>query len=200
MLLFLVKVAGVSAGFVLADQIYDTVYTEMMSATMLFDESDPTNPATIAWTKTQTKLRCCGIDGIDSWRGNSALHAAANGSVPRSCCVFPSHCCGCSAFNSRSDYRYQISNQNNLYTSGCTWSNKYRLQTLLTALGAVSAAVAILELTLVFLGICLACGVRYCDRTLPHYYSTNAYGGDVTTKSSAMSTCSQELLQPLLPE
>jgi hypothetical protein len=32
------------------------------------------------------------------------------------------------------------------------------------------------QLTLVFLGICLACGVRYCDRTLPHYYSTNAYG------------------------
>jgi hypothetical protein len=199
-LLFLIKIAGVTAGFVLADQISDTLYTEMHSATMLFDESDPTNPATIAWTKTQTKLRCCGIDGVDSWRGNAALYAV-NGSLPQSCCVFPSHCCGCNRLNVQYDYRYQARNQEQLYTSGCVWSNKYPLQTLLTALGGVSAAVALLELILVLLGICLACCVRHCDKnTLSGCYSTNAYGGDVTTKRSAMSTFSKNLLQPLLPE
>ena len=80
--------------FIFREQVSINIMAEMIEDIRKYDPSDPSNPVTTAWDKTQQSLSCCGImtEQVnlpwEMWRYNKALNPTADYRVvPTSCCL-----------------------------------------------------------------------------------------------------------------
>lgn len=149
-ILLLAEIAGVITGFVLKDKLRDTIEGEMFTSQVQYKMHEPgkndTEPATLAWDKTQQEFECCGTTGPSSW--NASTYYWDTRSVPVSCCKKQEdvHC---------GDGKLLIPDTN-IFDKGCLDKLMDHLKYYLIALGAVAAGVALIELIGIVMAFCLA--------------------------------------------
>jgi CD63 antigen len=155
LLLLLAEIAAVITGFYMKNQIQQTITDGM---TLDIDKYQPNNGTTTDittkwWDETQQNLKCCGSSNYTSWLGNGALNKTY--SVPDSCCQKNSTGCGQGVINMPPAFINAT-----IYTTGCVQATTNFLQKYLIAVGAVAAAVALLELLGIIFAFCLAHSLR----------------------------------------
>jgi len=91
-----------------------------------------------AWDNVQSKLMCCGTDGIDDWRQNNPP------SVPNSCCR---------DFNNNAASSGSSCSSGSYYQNGCLGILKSKVREKSTILIGVGIGIAFIQI----LGIVLAC-------------------------------------------
>lgn len=154
LLLLLAEVAAVITGFVMKNKIDDAITEAMNMDIVKYDPKDPTVLATKSWDHSQKTLQCCGSSGYMSWNMSAALNATH--SVPDSCCIRQNVTnCGLGALIGTSEAINAT-----IYTTGCVEKTRTLMQTYLIAVGAVAAAVALLELLGIIFAFCLARSLR----------------------------------------
>jgi len=149
-LLLVAEVAGVIAGFVLKNQIQSTLNQQLTDSQKQYNFS-PNDVTSGSWNNTQSTLKCCGTTGYQSWGVNQACNST--NTVPDTCCVNYTVNCGVNSLTSPA--APQI-----FYTQGCTTALTTLLKTYLVAVGAVAAAIAILEVIGIIFAFCLAHSLR----------------------------------------
>jgi CD63 antigen len=151
LLLLLAQVAAIIAGFVLKDKI-KTAIIDQMTDTQKFYGNDG-DIYTETWDNFQKTLQCCGTTNYTSWSNSPKLSETK--SVPDSCCKneFAEPRCGFGALEEHHDHK-------KLFEMGCN----DRVTTVVTgsmiAVGAVAAAVALLEIIGIVFAFCLAHSLR----------------------------------------
>jgi len=144
LIILLAQIAAVITGFVMKDKFTATVKDEMLNELMSYR---PHNVTAAIWNDTQKTLECCGLNDFNSWKVNPALNVT--NSVPDSCCKVYSENCGYEALDDPHP-------ENQLHAVGCETKLVELLKKYLIAVGAVAAAVGILELLGVIFAFCLA--------------------------------------------
>ncbi|KAJ1210792.1 hypothetical protein NDU88_006154 [Pleurodeles waltl] len=81
----------------------------------------------------QQKLQCCGVQGFFDWEYTPWFDAAANNSVPLSCCIYPQNCTG------------SLEQPENLFTEGCAGKLSEKIK--LYATTSIITSVILLVLT-----------------------------------------------------
>jgi CD63 antigen len=149
LLLLLAQIAGVITGFVMRDKIQATVLDVMKEYQKEYTDQ-PDNVATQTWNQTQRSLKCCGTDGYQSWNISGTM--SKTHSVPDSCCKNETLECGYERNIPSEAYRF--------YDQGCSEIVADILKQYLVYVGAVTAAVAFLELIGIIFAFCLANSLR----------------------------------------
>lgn len=73
-LIFVTMLVGGILGYVFREKVDRTLRNEMFGSIREYGNN---RYVTRAWDDVQSRLRCCGVDGKDDWRGN----------IPNSCCT-----------------------------------------------------------------------------------------------------------------
>jgi len=149
-ILLLVEVAGIITGFVLKNKIQSTLNTGMLEYLQGYDPNNNKTIATETWDDMQKALQCCGTTGYQTWGSNVPMNQS--NSVPDSCCMNITAGCGQGAL--------VPGKQINLWTAGCSTTLATLFQKYLVAVGAVAAAIAILEVIGIIFAFCLAHSLR----------------------------------------
>jgi len=151
LLVLLAQIAAVIAGFVLKDQVKDKITKQMDKDLDDYDPAKGDNVANVAWDSTQETFKCCGTSGYMSWENNTILHDLRD--VPLSCCKNNTE------LNCNKG-KLDDPNPTTIFTKGCIDAVDENVKKYMVAVGAVAAAVALLELLGVIFAFCLAGALR----------------------------------------
>jgi len=149
LVILLAEVAGIITGFVLKNKIQSTVGDAMIDSQKQYDGKNMTI-ATQTWDNLHKTLHCCGTTGYQSWSNNSFMEST--NSVPDSCCLNYTMGCGAGGL--------QPGKPQLFYSEGCSTSLSTLFKKYLVAVGAVAAAIAILEVIGIIFAFCLAHSLR----------------------------------------
>jgi len=152
-ILLLAEIAGVITGFVLRDQLTVAINDEMVNTQMNFSYT-ANNTEALAWNNIQREFQCCGTapGGFLSWSINKELGPTF--SVPDSCCKMETVGCGVGKRHNETQF------QKLFYEQNCYDAVVHHLKYYLVAVGAIAAAVALLELIGIVFACCLAGHLR----------------------------------------
>jgi len=146
-LLLLAEIAGIITGFVLRNKVEDSVISAMQKSQKEYDGKN-TTVATQTWDNLQKSAECCGTFGYKSWNISTKI----GNDVPDSCCVKGSPGCG-------RDGRIGDRSKD-FWNDGCATSLSTLFLASLLAVGAVAAAIAVLEIIGIIFAFCLASSLR----------------------------------------
>jgi len=151
LILLLAEVAGIITGFVLKDKIQDTVTSGMEQAQKEY--GDNRTIATQTWDKLQKSLECCGTTNFTSWNNSNIMRQ--RNEVPDSCCnaTVATICVG--QVDTLVPGRPEL-----FWKNGCASMLSDLFRKSLIAVGAVTAAIAILEVIGIILAFCLASSLK----------------------------------------
>jgi len=151
LILLLAEVAGIITGFVLKDKIQSSVNDAMEQYQRDYDGKNVTI-ATQTWDNLQKSFVCCGTTGYKSWNNSAMMRN--NNEVPDSCCKNITVGCGKEpgALNPGNDKIFN--------SEGCVVKLTSKFKEYLIAVGAVAAAIAILEVIGIIFAFCLAHSLR----------------------------------------
>ncbi|XP_077997762.1 CD63 antigen-like [Glandiceps talaboti] len=130
-LILLLEIAAVIAGYVLQDDIYDAVNESLLKAQQ--DYIDGNEVVQETYDALQQEFKCCGANSSADW-------ALLNNSIPDSCCV--NETAGCAAGTNPE-----------IFTDGCTKKLESTLIDNFEIIAGVAIGIAVVEL----LGIICAC-------------------------------------------
>jgi len=144
LIILLAQVAAVITGFVMKDKFTNAIKDEMEKELQNYIPSDALTAK--IWNDTQTNFQCCGLKNYTSWSNNTAMHET--NSVPDSCCNGTNYGenCGYGKYNEPERF----------YHDGCETKLVALLKKYLIAVGAVAAAVGLLEILGIIFAFCLA--------------------------------------------
>jgi len=144
LVILLAQVAAVITGFVMKDKFTDFIKDEMQKELINYKIKDLNAEI---WNNTQTTFKCCGTYNFTSWLNNTDM--MATNSLPDSCCKNVSENCGYGRYTPDPD-------ENRFNLKGCEPEIVRLLQRYLIAVGAVAAAVGVLEILGIIFAFCLA--------------------------------------------
>jgi len=146
LVILLAQVAAIITGFVLKDKLTTEIKEILAKAVVDYDPKKVLTTKT--WDQTQRALQCCGTTNYSSWSNNTFLNQTH--SVPDTCC-------------SNANYTENCGKGQNipiptepLFTKGCTQAIEDILKTSMIAVGAIAAAVGLLEILGIIFAFCLA--------------------------------------------
>jgi CD63 antigen len=144
LVILLAQIAAVITGFVMKDKFTGFIKEEMMNELKAYTPGNNT----AVWDNTQKTFKCCGLYNYTAWSQNQIMKETD--SLPDSCCVNSTidHC-------GRGQYS-DGANPLHFYQTGCETEIVDLLKHYLIAVGAVAAAVALLEIIGVIFAFCLA--------------------------------------------
>jgi len=142
------------------------------------------------WDTIQTEFTCCGgygyAQGYTDWKKTSM--GGTRNSVPDSCCLFIAPGCGNNLFEVN-DIRVVIGKIN---VHGCLTVMQRRLETHVTVILIVFAAVggilAVMQLLSVVLACCLASNFSHGDDISVYEYETRSRTGSISKRSYGAET------------
>lgn len=144
LVILLAQIAAVITGFVMKDKFTGFIKEEMLKELQAYR---PGNITAEIWDNTQQNFKCCGIYNYTAWSQNQIMHDTS--SLPDSCCVNKTEKCGFE--------HYADGDKKNLFhEDGCETQIVNLLKHSLIAVGAVAAAVALLEVIGIIFAFCLA--------------------------------------------
>ncbi|XP_070569502.1 CD63 antigen-like [Ptychodera flava] len=136
-IILLLEIAAVIAGYVLQDEIYDAVNKGLLDAQK--DYVDDNEVVQETYDSLQSEVECCGANNYTDWL------KFPNQSIPDSCCVNETAGCGAKAgTNPSADV---------IYPKGCTAKLEAVLIDNFEIIAGVAIGIAVVEL----LGIICAC-------------------------------------------
>jgi len=141
LIILLAQVAAVITGFVMKDTFTKAIKDEMLKDLIAYR---PLDLGAATWNNTQTTFQCCGLTNYTDWKKNGALNTTF--SVPDSCCTNKTTNCGFGNYDDKDRF----------YKIGCENKIVDVLKHYLIAVGAVAAAVGLLEIIGIVFAFCLA--------------------------------------------
>jgi len=142
LVILLAQVAAVITGFVMKDTFTNAIKDEMKNELVNYKPKDLGGGV---WNETQKSFECCGTTNYTSWMMNDLMNSTR--SLPDSCCVNFTENCG---------YQILDDSPDSFYHNGCDTEIVSLLKKYLIAVGAVAAAVGILEILGIIFAFCLA--------------------------------------------
>jgi CD63 antigen len=130
-LVFVIEIAGGITAYVNRNEL-EGILKKNMNSSIEQHQKD----ATKIWDEMQTKLKCCGVDGPDSY---------ALGQLPKSCCPQEPD---------------QECTERRAYETGCYGKLLDKIKSAIGMVGGVAIGIAIVELIGVMFSWCLASAIK----------------------------------------
>ncbi|CAG5124309.1 unnamed protein product [Candidula unifasciata] len=134
-IVFILEIAGGIAGYVLRNEIENTVDSKLNATLSRFNSSEGIKRT---WDRLQHEFKCCGVTNSTNWRENYV-------ETPQSCCIKEP----CNT-NVTSD----------IYTEGCATKFEDWLQDQVAIIGGVGIGFAFVQIIGILFACCLARAIR----------------------------------------